>query len=149
MTLTSQKSPLRVGLSLSHTHIGLPQGFNFPTSIPFTFIWESSLVLATTSAYKLGRFWRPPRSWRRWPRKGSPTYKIVKSFLISLSLVPLSGVVTKISSCRVNTTSRGAGGGGESKREGFLLGIFLFFFPLKVAGAHVHSSRRKSPTPAS
>ena len=25
-TLTSQKSPLRVSLSLSHTHIGLPHG---------------------------------------------------------------------------------------------------------------------------
>ena len=33
-------SPLGVSLSLSHTHIGLPWGFNFnfPTSIPVTFI---------------------------------------------------------------------------------------------------------------
>ena len=32
-----------VRLSLSHTHIGLPYGFNFnfPTSIHVTFIWES------------------------------------------------------------------------------------------------------------
>ena len=46
VTLTSQKSPLRVSLSLSHTHFGLPQGFdvnvNFPTNIFFTFIWKSS-----------------------------------------------------------------------------------------------------------
>ena len=71
VTLTSQKSPLRVSLSLSHTHIGLPQGFhcNFPTSIPFTFIWEFSRGLPTTSAYKLGRFWWPPRSSHRGPRK--------------------------------------------------------------------------------
>ena len=36
-------SPLRVILILSHTHIGLPQrfNFNFPISIPATFIWES------------------------------------------------------------------------------------------------------------
>ena len=42
LTLTTQKSPLEVNLSLSHTHIGLPQGFklNFPMSIPVTFIWE-------------------------------------------------------------------------------------------------------------
>ena len=44
VTLTSQKSPLRVSLSLSHTHFGLPQGFdvnvNFPTNILFTFIWK-------------------------------------------------------------------------------------------------------------
>ena len=43
MMLTSQKSPLGVSLSLSHTHIVLPEGFKliFPTSSPFTFIWES------------------------------------------------------------------------------------------------------------
>ena len=36
-------SPLRVILILSHTHIGLPRrfNFNFPISIPATFIWES------------------------------------------------------------------------------------------------------------
>ena len=34
LTLTTHKSPLGVSLSLSHTHIGLPWGFNldFPTS---------------------------------------------------------------------------------------------------------------------
>ena len=42
VTLTSQKPSLRVSLSLSHPDIGFPQGFNFnfPTSIPFTFIWS-------------------------------------------------------------------------------------------------------------
>ena len=42
LTLTSQKSPLGISLSLSHTHIGLPWGFNlnFPTSIPVTFKGE-------------------------------------------------------------------------------------------------------------
>ena len=118
VTLTSQKSPLRVSLSLSHTHFGLSQGFdvnaNFPTNIFFTFIWKSSRYLPTTSAYELGRFWRPPCSSHRGPKRnirnkdrrvigleianivyhlfkrmGSRTYKIVKSFLISLSLVPL------------------------------------------------------------
>ena len=46
-TLTNQKSPLGVSLSLSHTHIGLPWGFNlnFPTSIPVTFIWGYPGVL--------------------------------------------------------------------------------------------------------
>ena len=39
VTLNKQKSPLAVSLSLSHTHIGLPWGFNlnFPTSIPVTY----------------------------------------------------------------------------------------------------------------
>ena len=43
LTLTTQKSPWGVSLSLSHTHIGLPEGLNlnFPTSIPVTFIRES------------------------------------------------------------------------------------------------------------
>ena len=42
LTLTIQKSPIGVSLSLSHTYIGLLWGFNlnFPTSIPVTFIWE-------------------------------------------------------------------------------------------------------------
>ena len=43
LTLTTQKSPLGVKLSLSHTHIGLLWGFNLnlPKSTPVTFIWES------------------------------------------------------------------------------------------------------------
>ena len=43
LTLTTQKSPLGVNLSLSHAHICLPHEFNldFLTSIPVTFIWES------------------------------------------------------------------------------------------------------------
>ena len=40
--------------------------------------------------------------------------------------------VIKISSCRVNTTSR----------RGFLLVLFFFCFPVKAAGSHVHSSQR-------
>ena len=31
--------------------------------------------------------------------------------------------------------------GGESNSQGFLLVLFFFYFPLKVAGGHVHSSR--------
>ena len=44
LTLTTQKYSLGVSLNLSHTHIGLPYGFNlnFPTSIPVAFIWEST-----------------------------------------------------------------------------------------------------------
>ena len=43
ITAFTLKSPLEVSLSLSHTHISLPQGcnFNFLMSIPVTFIWES------------------------------------------------------------------------------------------------------------
>ena len=39
LTLTTQKSPWGVSLSLSHTHVGLTEVFNlnFPTSIPVTF----------------------------------------------------------------------------------------------------------------
>ena len=45
LTLTTQKSPLGVSSSLSHTHIGFLQGFNlnFPTKILVSFIWESPL----------------------------------------------------------------------------------------------------------
>ena len=76
---------------------------------------ESSRGLPTTSAYKLGRFWRPPRSshiedeernisnkdrcvigleiakilYHLFKRVGSRTYKIVKSSQMSLLLVPL------------------------------------------------------------
>ena len=39
--------------------------------------------------------------------------------------------------------------GGESNSEGFLLGLFFLYFPLKVAGGHIHSSGGKSPAPAS
>ena len=53
-------------------------------------------------------------------------------------------VVTKISSCRVNTTSRR---GIKQLRVSF--GSFFFYFPLKVARGHIHSSRGKSPAPAS
>ena len=43
LTLTTQKSPLGVKLSLSHTHIGLPWVFNLnlPKSNPVTFIRDS------------------------------------------------------------------------------------------------------------
>ena len=53
-----------------------------------------------------------------------------------------SRVVDKISSCRVNTTSR-----GESNTEGFLLVLFFFYFPIKVARGHTHSSQGKSRPP--
>ena len=39
--------------------------------------------------------------------------------------------------------------GGESNSEGFLLVLFFFYFPLKVAGGQIHSSWRKSPAPTS
>ena len=52
-----------------------------------------------------------------------------------------SRVVTEISSCRVNTTSRRG-----IKRLGiFLAVLFFFYFPIKVAGGHSLSSRGKSP----
>ena len=44
-TKTTQKSLFWISESLSHTHVGFPQGIfnlNFPTSIPVTFIWESA-----------------------------------------------------------------------------------------------------------
>ena len=50
-------------------------------------------------------------------------------------------VVTKISSCGLNTTSRG---GGISN----LLVLFFFYFPLKVAGGHVHIVARGNPQPS-
>ena len=39
--------------------------------------------------------------------------------------------------------------GGESNSQGFLLVLFFFYFPVKVARSHVHSSRGKFPAPAS
>ena len=55
-----------------------------------------------------------------------------------------SRAVTKISSCWVNTTSRPG-----IKQLGFLLVLFFFYFPMKVAGDNVLSSRGISPAPAS
>ena len=56
----------------------------------------------------------------------------------------LMKIVTKISSCRVNTTSwRGI----KQLRVSF--GFIFLLFPLKVVGDHVHSSRGKSPAPVS
>ena len=52
--------------------------------------------------------------------------------------------VTKISSCRVNTTSRR----GIKQLEISFGSICLIFFDESRRG-HVHSSRGKSPTPAS
>ena len=53
-----------------HDLDGVPHPhLNFPTSIPFTFIRESSRGLPTTSAHKLGRFLQPPRFSYRGPIK--------------------------------------------------------------------------------
>ena len=51
LTLTTQKSPLAVSLSLSQTYIGLSLGFNlnFPTRFPVTYIWESSPAMNVNS----------------------------------------------------------------------------------------------------
>ena len=56
----------------------------------------------------------------------------------------ISRVVTKISSCLVNTTSRRG-----IKQLGIPFGSILVLFSFEVAGGHVHSSRGKSPAPAS
>ena len=55
-------------------------------------------------------------------------------------------VVTKISSCQVNTTSRKG-----MKQLGISFGSILifFYFPLKVARGHVHGSQGKSLAPTS
>ena len=51
LTLTTQKSPLAVSLSLSQTYIGLSLGFylNFPTRFPVTYLWESSPAMNVNS----------------------------------------------------------------------------------------------------
>ena len=60
-------------------------------------------------------------------------------------LCSYSRVVTKISSCWVNTTSRQG-----IKRVGISFGsIFFFYFPIKVAGGHSISCQGKSPAPGS
>ena len=52
-------------------------------------------------------------------------------------------LVTKILSCQVViTTSK-----REIKQVGISLVLFFFYFPLKVAGGHVHSSLAKSSAP--
>ena len=53
-------------------------------------------------------------------------------------------VATTISSCQVNTASRWG-----IKQLGFRLVLFFFYFPMKAAGSHVHSTRGKSLVPAS
>ena len=60
----------------------------------------------------------------------------------------ISGVftkaITKISSCRVITTSRW----GIKQAVIFFASVFLLFSSIEVAGDNVHSSREKSPAPA-
>ena len=56
----------------------------------------------------------------------------------------VSRVVTKVSSCRVNTTSRRG-----IKRLGISFGSIFFYFPIKVAGGHSLCSQGKSPAPGS
>ena len=51
---------------------------------------------------------------------------------------------TKISSCQVYTTSRRG-----IKQLGISVVLFFFYFPMKVARDHIHSSRGKSPSPGS
>ena len=52
-------------------------------------------------------------------------------------------VVTKISSCRVNITSRWG-----IKQLGISFGSIFVYFPMKVARGHIHNSKGKSPAPA-
>ena len=37
--------------------------------------------------------------------------------------------------------------GGESNSQGFLLVLFFFYFPVQLAGSHIHNSRGKSLAP--
>ena len=71
-------------------------------------------------------------------------FKKLTTTLVSTQALPRA--VTKISSCQVNTTSRL---GRESNGWGFLLVLFFFYFPMKVAGGHVQSSQGKSLAPRS
>ena len=85
LTLTTQKSPLEDGLSLSHTHIG-PPGFNlnFPMSIPVTFIRECPRGnLDNSVAHPLQEFLRvsPPPSG---PDKKSHCSKVLTILVCSL-----------------------------------------------------------------
>ena len=52
--------------------------------------------------------------------------------------------VTKILSYKVNITSRRG-----IKQLGISFGSPFFYFPMKVAEGHIHSSRGKSPAPSS
>ena len=59
------------------------------------------------------------------------------------ALLRVKRVVTKISSCRVNTTSRRK----ESNSWGFLLVLFFFYFPIKVARGYVQGTPRPILSP--
>ena len=52
-------------------------------------------------------------------------------------------VVTKISSCQGNTTSR-----RRIKQLGISFFLFFFYFPMKIAEGHVRSSRGEIPGPS-
>ena len=55
-----------------------------------------------------------------------------------------NGKRPKISSCRGNTTSRQG-----IKQLGIFLVLFFLYFPMEVAGDHIHSSQGKTPGPSS
>ena len=67
------------------------------------------------------------------------------SFLILVSLGKKiqCRAVTKILSFQVHITSR-----QRIKQLGIFLVLFFFYFFMKVAGGHLHSSRGNSPAPA-
>ena len=52
--------------------------------------------------------------------------------------------VTKISNCRVNTTSRQ---GIKQQGISFLLVLCFFYFPMKVAVGDIHITARGNPRP--
>ena len=64
------------------------------------------------------------------------------------SLILSTRDVTKISSCQVNTTSRqGIEQLGISFGYNIILIIIIFYFPMNVAGGHIHSSRGNPQPP--
>ena len=117
MTRISQKSSLRVSLSLSHPDIGFPQGLILifrrasPSllygSPPWDYPQHRHINSENFGGHLVLRIEDQERNisnrdrcvigldiakvlYHLFKRMGSRTYKIVKSFLISLSLVPLS-----------------------------------------------------------
>ena len=65
-------------------------------------------------------------------------------YTLIIQLLLLSRVVTKISNCWVNTTSR-----WEIKQLGISFGSIFLLFSYESNLGHVHSSQGKSPTPGS
>ena len=131
------KSDLKCDFT-TNSHKITKQSYNWSGTITLTCLQCKCCAITTAKTKNSTNLKvKVERKNNKWKR-----YRMEQKFLISA--LATCRVVTKISSCRVNTTSRRG-----IKRLGISFGSIFFYFPIKVAGGHSLSSWGKSPAPGS